>query len=608
MHDHPDDFSRHETPVNLPSNRADPEYVSDAIAELLGAMDFGYVFLLPGASYRGLHDSLVNHNRNLNPQIILATSELSAASMAHGYAKATGRPSLCILHDLVGVMNGSMGLYNAWCDRAPVVFLGGAGPLDPDRRRFIDWVHSASTQSDIVKKWVKWADEPPTASTMLKSILRGRKIAATPPAGPVYVSIDSHVQEQPVGEGLEIPDPALARFAPPAPMAPNAEALARAARWIADAEFPVIVGGRLGIHERMRAPLIELLDLSGAGGLNDRAVFCWPSDHPQNLSGDPKALLEADLVLCIDVIDINQTMGAYAVRRRSDRLEARQKPPPRVVDLSLNGVDTSSWSGFGGPVPPVDLQIACEPEHGLRCLVDELRTAVGESAGAEARIAARKQRLAARHDALRAAQAEAARSGWDSSPLKIERMIHEVYQAVKDRPWVLATANHRSFSEAVWNFPGAGAYLGADGGGGVGYNASAAIGAALAYRREGRFCVAIGGDGDYLMAPGCIWTAAHYGIPLLYVINNNSTWGNDEVHQMEVAHNRSRPRENAWIGQAMRDPVIGFAEVARGFGAWAEGPLSDPDSLARALADAVREVEKGRVAVLDVATRLGVVS
>lgn len=608
MNERPEDLFRHDAPVGLAANRPTPEYVSDAMAELLGGMDFGHVFLLPGASYRGLHDSLVNHNRNLDPQIVLATSELSAVSMAHGYAKATGKPSLCILHDLVGVMNGSMGLYNAWCDRAPVLFLGGAGPLDPDRRRFIDWVHSASTQSDIVAKWVKWTDEPPTAKAVLESVLRGRKIAATPPQGPVYVSIDSHVQERPLDGDLEIPDPSLPRFAPPAPPAPNAEALARAVAWIVGAEFPVVVGGRLGIRESARAPLIELLEIVGAGGLNDRAVYCWPSDHPQNLSGDGKALLEADVVVCVDVIDVNQVMGAYAVRRRSDRLEARRKPPPRIVDLSLNAAYSNSWTGFGGPTPPVDLQIVCEPEHGLRCLVDAAKTAVDADAGCRGRIAARREALASRHAELRAAQAETARTGWDSSPLKVERMLHEIHEAVKDRPWVLAAANHRSFSEAVWKFPGAGAYLGADGGGGVGYNAPAAVGAALALRREGRFCVAIGGDGDYLMAPGCVWTAVHYGIPLLYVINNNATWGNDEVHQIEVAHARGRPRENAWIGQAMREPAIDFAAVARGFGAWAAGPLSDPGSLAAALREAVREVESGGVAVLDVSTRLGAVS
>ena len=608
MDDTPRDLSHHETPVNLPSNRAEPRYVSDVMAELLAEMDFGHVFLLPGASYRGLHDSLVNHNRNLNPKIVLATSELSAASMAHGYAKATGKPSLCILHDLVGLMNGSMGLYNAYCDRAPVVFLGGSGPLDPDQRRFIEWNHSASTQADIVKKWVKWTDEPPTGNATIKSILRGKQIAATAPAGPVYVSIDTYVQELPIDDTLEPFDAALPRYQAPPPMGANEEALLAAAEMIVNAEFPVLVGGRFGMFESMREPLIELLDITGAGGLNDRAIYCWPSDHPQNLSGDRDAIRDADVIVCLDVIDINNTMGTYAVRRRSDQLEARTKAPPKIIDMSLNAVDNNSWTAFGGPTPPVDLQLVCEPQYGLRQLVAAVRKTLERDPSSHDRIEARRKMIADRHDKLRAAQTKKAREGWDSSPIKVERMIHEVYQAVKDKPWTLTAANQRSFNEVVWNFPGAGAYLGSDGGGGVGYNTSGAVGAALALRDKGRFCVSIGGDGDYLMAPAAIWTAAHYRVPMLHIVNNNSTWGNDEVHQIEVAHNRERPKDNAWIGQSMRDPVINFAEVARGFGAWAEGPVDDPEHLANALERAVAEVENGRTAVIDVHSRLGAVS
>jgi acetolactate synthase-1/2/3 large subunit len=377
---------------------------------------------------------------------------------------------------------------------------------------------------------------------------------------------------------------------------------------IVNAEFPVLVGGRFGMFEAVRQPLIELLDITGAGGLNDRAIYCWPSDHPQNLSGDKDAIREADVIVCLDAIDINNIMGTYAIRRRSDVLEARDKPPPKVIDMSLNAIDNNSWTAFGGPTPPVDLQLVCEPQHGLDQLLSALRKTLERDDSSHARIEARKKILADRHTKLRAAQTAKARENWDASPIKVERMIHEVYQAVQDKPWTLTAANHRSFNEVVWSFPGAGAFLGSDGGGGVGYNTSAAIGAAFALREKGRFCVSIGGDGDYLMAPASIWSAVHYGIPMLHVINNNSTWGNDEVHQIEVAHNRERPKENAWIGQAMRDPIINFADVARGFGAWAEGPAETPDQLADMLSRAVREVEKGRVAVIDVTTTLGGIS
>jgi acetolactate synthase-1/2/3 large subunit len=377
---------------------------------------------------------------------------------------------------------------------------------------------------------------------------------------------------------------------------------------IVNADFPVLVGGRFGMYESVRNSLIELLDITGAGGLNDRAIYCWPSDHPQNLSGDAEALREADVIVCLDVIDINNTMGTYAIRRRSDIVEAREIKPPKIIDISLNGIDNNSWTAFGGPTPPVDLQVVCEPKYGITQLTSAVRTALDRDDSSIARIEARKKLLSERHDTLRALQTSKAHENWDAKPVKIERMIHEVYQAVKEKDWILTAANHRSFNEVVWNFPGSGTFLGSDGGGGVGYNTSAAIGAALALRDKGKFCVSIGGDGDYLMAPASIWSAVHYRIPMLHIINNNSTWGNDEVHQVEVAHNRGRPKENAWIGQAMRDPIINFAEIARGLGAWAEGPLGTPEELADALQCAVAEVEKGNVAVLDVTTTLGAIS
>ncbi|MEQ9122235.1 MAG: hypothetical protein RIM80_06685, partial [Alphaproteobacteria bacterium] len=133
-------------------------------------------------------------------------------------------------------------------------------------------------------------------------------------------------------------------------------------------------------------------------------------------------------VVCLDVIDVNNVMSTYAVRRRSDRLEAREKAPPRVVDISMNGVDNNSWAAFGGPTPPVDLQIVCEPEEGMRQLLAAVRKKLERDAGSHKRITARKEKLADRHAKLRAAQTKKAREGWDASPIKVERMIHEVYQ------------------------------------------------------------------------------------------------------------------------------------------------------------------------------------
>jgi thiamine pyrophosphate-dependent acetolactate synthase large subunit-like protein len=590
-----------EMPVNLPANRRDPEFYSDAIVELLSRLDVEYVFLLPGSSYRGLHDSLVNFGRNHKPTIVLATHEQIAVSMAHGYAKATGRVGVCILHNLVGLMNGSMGVYNAFGDRAPVLVLGGSGPLDPSDRRWIDWLHCANTQSDIVKPYVKWADEPPTGQAILDAIGRGHKIALTPPTGPVYVTIDCGVQETKIANGLRIPDARY--FQAPPPVAPNPDALERAADDLIAAQFPMIVGGRFGINPAAAAPLAELVELVGAAYRDDLAQVALATKHPQNLSGDRAAIKDADVVLAIDCRDVASLLGGYTEHKK----EAGNAPggaARKVIDMSLNDMVPSSWSYFQGALPAVDVQLTCEPLIGMRQLADMIRRRLVDDAASRARIAQRKSALAKRHDRLRAGQREAARKAWDGTPIAPARMVSELWDAVRDKDWLLTARNQSSFPEGIWQFTGAGQYLGQSGGGGVGYGPGAAVGAAIANRDSGRLCVALFGDGDFIMSASAIWSAVHYRAPMLAIINNNNTWGNDEKHQLEVAADRGRPRENAWIGQRMVNPGIDFATTARSYGAWSAGPVTDPAALAGVFRQAIAEVEKGAVAVVDVRTKL----
>ena len=116
--------------------------------------------------------------------------------------------------------------------------------------------------------------------------------------------------------------------------------------------------------------------------------------------------------------------------------------------------------------------------------------------------------------------------------------------------------------------------------------------------------MAILGDGDFTMGPAALWTAAHYRIPILIVLHNNTSFGNDEEHQITLARRRGRPAENAWIGQRMVGPEPDYCMVARAYGAWAEEPVRNPNDLAGAFARAVAVVEKGGVALVDVHTSL----
>src|SRR6185369_5879433 len=207
---------------------------SDVIASMLRSLDIPYVALNPGASFRGLHDSLVNHLGNERPQMLLCLHEESAVAIAHGYAKVTQRMLGVVLHSNVGLMHATMAIFNAWCDRVPLLLLGATGPVDAARRRpWIDWIHTASDQGALVRDFTKWDDQPGSIEAACESLLRAMQIACTPPCGPTYVNFDATLQESPLAALPALPDPA--RHAPASPALPPADSLAAVARMLDDA-------------------------------------------------------------------------------------------------------------------------------------------------------------------------------------------------------------------------------------------------------------------------------------------------------------------------------------------------------------------------------------
>src|SRR5581483_4953693 len=230
-----------EQPAAVPSGNA--LFGSDVVADTLRALNVPFIALNPGSSYRGLHDSLVNHLGNRAPQMLLCLHEEHAVAIAHGYAKASGRPMAVALHSNVGLMHGSMAIFNAWCDRQPMLILGATGPVDASLRRpWIDWIHTAQDQGGLIRNFVKWDDQPGSVAAIPESMLRAWQQTATAPHGPVYVCLDAAVQEQRIETPVVFPDPARYRPAPPARA--DAAALAQAAELLAKAKRPVILYGR----------------------------------------------------------------------------------------------------------------------------------------------------------------------------------------------------------------------------------------------------------------------------------------------------------------------------------------------------------------------------
>jgi thiamine pyrophosphate-dependent acetolactate synthase large subunit-like protein len=561
---------------------------SDVIATALRATGVSHIALTPGSSFRGLHDSLVNHLGGERPAMLLCLHEEHAVAIAHGYAKVTGEPMAVALHSNVGLMHATMALFNAYCDRVPMIVVGATGPVDAERRRpWIDWVHTSADQGGLIRDYVKWDDQPASVPASVTALLRGNQLTRTHPAAPVYVCLDVTVQEERLGTEPPVPD--VARHAPFPPPRPAREDLAAAARLLLEADRPVILAGRVGRGRADWERRVTLAERLGATVITDlKTGAAFPTDHPLHgappttfLSAANAALLgAADTVLSLDWVDLGGTL------RR-----AVTGTVPRVVSASMDHHLFNGWTKNDHVPAPVDVALHCPPDTAVQELLPLLpgRAVTGGGAG-ESREPGRSDGTGAHDDAAQGAA------------LTVPMLARTLRAVTGDRPVCLIRVPF-AWDAAHWAFGSPLDYLGADGGAGVGAGPGLAVGAALALRGRGRLPVAVLGDGDLLMGLTALWTAAHHDIPVLVIVANNTAYHNDLEHQRRIARTRSRPSTNAGVGVEITDPVPDLALLARGQGLTGLGPVHDPGDLAAALAEAVRVVEAGGQAVVDVRVR-----
>lgn len=575
-------------------------YGSDLVVDLLTALGVEYVAFNPGASFRGLHDSVVNYGGD-RPRHLLVTHEEIAVAIAHGYGKARGQPMAAIVHDTVGLLHASMAIFIAWLDRAPVLVLGGTGPMDSSKRRpWIDWIHTALPTGQAVREYVKWDDQPASLAALPESFLRAWRIAMTEPRGPIYLALDAGLQEQPLGTDSPLPDPA--RFAPPAPPAADRVALETAARWLVEAKHPVVVADYVGRSAEAVAALVALAELVALPVIDRGSRFNFPNTHPLDLTGAEGDLLgEADLVLALDLLDLAAPLAT--VDRTTRQVRSCLPAGARVIDLSTRDLLLRSWTQDVGALHAADLAIMAESRVALPQLLAACRETIEETPALKADLEARAARLAARHRALADAARTDAERQWDARPVSLPRLASELWAVVKDEDWVLVNRTLDWWTRRLWPWDRHDRYVGVSHGGSVGYGIGHAIGAALA--QPGRFAINIQPDGDLLYTPGGLWTAAHHRIPMLIVMFNNRAYYNDEEHQERMARHRGRPVERKGIGIRIEDPPVDFAGLARSFGLHGEGPIEDPRDLRPALERAVRHVAlERRPALVDVVTQV----
>jgi thiamine pyrophosphate-dependent acetolactate synthase large subunit-like protein len=566
----------------VPSAPSARVWGSDAIAAVLRALDLPYVALNPGASYRGLHDSLVNYLGNTRPRMLLCLHEESAVALAHGWAKVTGRPMGAIVHSNVGLMHATMAIFNAWCDRMPVLIFGATGAVDAMRRRpWIEWIHTARDQGALVRNYTKWDDQPASIGAAQEAILRANMIAQTPPRGPVYINLNLELQEDEI-TALP-PPPEIARFAPPAVLQPTEPAVHRAAELLAGARQPLILAGRGSRSLEDWQRRVALAEAIGARVMSDRkSGATFPTDHPLH-GGGTELIVNADVILSLDWVDLAGTLKtAYG-----------GKPvAAKIIQVSVDQYVHNGWSMDYQGLPPADVYLLAEPD----AAVPPLLAAVKECRPNPPRLpAAPVQRGTPPLSALE-----------DASVIQVAHIATALKAVLGDSP-VSMLRLPLSWADGLWEFRHPLDYLGTDGGGGIGSGPGMSVGAALALRdtSSGRLPVAVLGDGDFLMGVTALWTAVRNEIPLLIIVANNCSFFNDELHQERVARQRGRAVENRWIGQAIAGPEIDLATMGRGQGCTGIGPVKDPKELVAAIREGVAAVRAGKVCVVDVHVAAG---
>src|SRR6516225_567990 len=274
-----------------------PGFGSDVIADALRTLDIPYIALTPGASYRGLHDSIVNYLGNTKPQMLLCLHEETAIAIAHGYAKVTGKAIATAVHSNVGLMHATMAMFNAWCDRMPVVVLGATGPVDAVKRRpWIDWIHTARDQGALVRDYTKWDDQPSSPGAAREAILRGTWIANTAPCGPVYINFDAELQEAKISEPL--PPIEVTRYMPPVATAAPAELVREAAVILKSARQVLLLAGRSSRSTEAWDSRVALAEALNARVVTDLKIGAsFPSDHPLYV-GSPRAITPDSVEEC----------------------------------------------------------------------------------------------------------------------------------------------------------------------------------------------------------------------------------------------------------------------------------------------------------------------
>jgi len=594
------------TPRALPAGAKDGAAGSDFMVDVIKSLDIKYLPCNPASSFRALHESLINYGGNTSPEFLTCTHEEAAVAMCHGYFKIAGKPLMTVVHGTVGLQHATMALYNAWCDRVPVIVLGGTDLDAAHRPPGVPTTHSAVDINALVRDFTKWDDQPTSLQHFAQSVVRAYRFAMTPPYEPVAIAVDAELQESTIreeGETLTIP-----RYIASSPPAGDANAVREAARLLANAERPVIVADRAARTADGMKLLVELAELLQAPVVDQGGRMNFPNTH--HLRRPAAVIAQADVVLGLELTDFWATVNSQIDNGDNDGhgiQETRVKPGTKLI--SINSVELHTKSNYQDfqRFQVVDVGMAADAEATLPALIEAVRSAIPND---------RKAAIEKRGEASRKAKEEArartlqlAAIGWDATPISTARLCMEIWPHIKDLDWSMVGSERQmsSWPSRLWTMDKHYSHIGGPGGYGVGYNSPAAVGAALANRDLGRFSLNLQTDGDMMYVPGVLWTAARHKIPMLTVMHNNRGYHQETMHVQRMSNRRNRVaylgKDLGPLGTRIENPDIDYAKLAASMGWWSAGPITDPKDIGPTIKKAVEVVKAGEPALVDTITQ-----
>jgi acetolactate synthase-1/2/3 large subunit len=585
-----------------PPDVAEPTQSSsgaDYMVDVMRGLGIEHVAAFVGSSFRGLHESLINYGMLTEPQLdfLSCMHEEVSVAMCHGYAKIEGKPMAAMMHDTVGLQHGSMAIYNAYADRAPVFLITPSAPDARTRRGLVQTMHAVQDGAAIVRDFVKWDDQPYSLQQWGESATRAWKYAMTPPYGPVLLVTSSDLQEAPIDTA---PAPVMPKKPNLAPPQAEDGALRDLAKMLVDADAPVLVCDRAARTPAGLQLMIELAELLQAPVVDGSMRMNFPWRHPLNQSSRARAVIsQADVILGMEMTDFWGTTHSYVPHTEHS---ARSSTKPGAKTVSLTSLDLNFHSNYQDfqRYPDADLALEGDAEASLPTLIEACKTLIDQ--GKRANFDARGKKLGDAHTKALGEMRAWAAEGWDAQPITVARMVMELYNVIKDEDWTLASGSQmqNQWPQKLWHADKHHRYIGDAGAYGIGYTAPATLGAALANKKYGRLTVSINGDGDFMCCPSSLWTAAHEKIPILYIMHNNRAWHQEIMLLQQVANRLQRGTDRTHIGTTIRDPFIDYSKLAQSMGVYGQGPITDPKDLGPAIKKAVDVVKRGEPALVDV--------